>query len=146
MRKVNFALLLLALSGCTASPPSVKDVAILSTPPVLDKITFHTVQERYLVVYPEFRFHSADGNVVAIHRDMLSSTSPTALNFMSDSRIDISPEQQKKGAVFVGGFHCGPEQYQVQVRAYLIDSNHNHSNSLDYTIDCSKALPEPGKS
>ncbi|GEM_PF-2363268 len=145
MHKINFTLLLLTLGGC-ANPPTVKDVAILSTPPVLDKVTFHTVQERYLVVYPEFRFHSADGNVVAIHREMLSSTSPSPINFMSDSRIDISAEQQKKGAVYVGGFHCGPEQYQVQVRAYLIDSNHNHSNSLDYTIDCSAQLPEPGKS
>jgi len=135
MRKLNSTLLLLALAGC-ATPPSVKDVAILTTPPVLDQITYHTAQERYLVVYPEFRFHTADGNVVAIHREILSNDSPVAINFMSDSRIDISVEQQKKGAVYVGGYHCGPEQYHIQVRAYLIDSNHNHSNSLDYTINC----------
>ena len=139
MRKLAPSLLLLVLAGCTTPPAAIQNVSLLSTPPVLEQVTYHTVQERYLVVYPEFHFHAAEGNVVAIHREMISNDSPKALNFMSDSRIDISPEQQKKGAVYVGGWHCGPEQYHVQVRAYLIDANHNHSNSVDYEIACAGA-------
>ena len=140
MRKLNLSLLLLTLTGC-ATTPTLPTANLLSQPPVLDKITYHTTMERYLVVYPEFRFHAPDGNVVAIHREILSNDSPQPVNFMSDSRIDISADQQKSGAVYVGGFHCGPEHYNVQVRAYLIDSNHNHSNSLDYTIACTGTPP-----
>jgi len=143
MRTLKIALPLLALAGCAAPPPQldIRNSALLSKPPVLDQITYHTALERYTVVYPEFHFHAEDGNVVAIHREIISNDSPVAFNFMSDGRIDISAEQQKKGAVFVGGWHCGPEQYHLQLRAYLIDSNHNHSNSMDYAITCPAIVP-----
>ncbi len=135
MRKTCLTLALAVLAGCS-TPPVVKDAAPPSSPPVLEQITYHTVQERYLVVYPEFHFHSADGTVDAIHREIVSTDSPTPLRFVSDDRIIISAEQQKKGAIYVGGWHCGPEHYQVQLRAYLIDSNKNHSNTVDYSINC----------
>jgi len=139
MRTLKLALPLLALAGCAEPPPQldIRNHPLLSAKPVIDEVTFHTGKERYLVVYPEFHFHAADGNVVAIHREIIATDAPTPFNFLSDSRIDISAEQQKKGAVYVGGFHCGAEAYHVQLRAYLIDSNHNHSNAVDYAIDCS---------
>lgn len=104
---------------------------------MLESISIRHQMERYPVVYPEFHFHAIDGNVNAIHREILSTNSPTPLNFVSDARIDISAEKQRSGAVYVGGWHCGPEKYEVQLRAVLIDSTGNRSNPLEYHIDCS---------
>ena len=138
MRKISLSLLFVFLAGCSQSPSALKDIASpLSNKPVIDQVTYRTAQEQHLVVYPELHFRAPEGNVVAIHREIISSDSPMMpAAFLSDSRVDISPEQQKRGAIYVGDWKCGPERYQVQLRAYLIDSNHNHSNSIDYSINC----------
>ncbi len=133
MRKACLCVLLLALAGCSSHPANQQ----ANSPPVIDEVTYRTAQERYPVVYPELHFRSADGNVVAIHREMMSSVTPKEMvNFISDSPVAISPDQQKQGAVFTGSWQCGPDRYRAQLRAYLIDTNHNHSNAVDYWIDC----------
>ena len=139
MRKISLSLLFVFLAGCSQSPPGLKDIAppLAGDRPVIDQVTYRTAQDQHLVVYPEFHFRSAEGNVVAIHREIISNDSPMMpVNFLSDARVDISPEQQMRGAIYVGDWKCGPERYNVQLRAYLIDSNHNHSNAVDYTINC----------
>lgn len=117
------------LAGC-AGPREA------TTPPVLDEIAFHTAIDRYPVIYPEFHFHAKDGNVIAIHRDLLSTNAPKPIKIHEDSVIAISPDQQKKGAVYVGGWPCGPEIYTADLQAYLLDANGNHSNTVPYKINC----------
>jgi len=131
--RVNFFLIFLAvtMTGCAETPQPK------GTAPVLDSITFHKVLERYTVIYPEFNFHSADGNVVAIHREIVSSNKPDGhLNFNPDATIHISADQQRKGATYVGGWPCGPETYVVTLQAYLTDENGNRSNVMKYAIPC----------
>lgn len=139
MRKISLSLLLMVLAGCSSSPPGLKDIAppLAGNKPVIDQVTYRTAQDQHLTVYSELHFRAPEGNVVAIHREIISNDSPMMpVSFLSDSRVDISPEQQKRGAIYVGDWKCGPERYRVQLRAYLIDSNHNHSNAVDYSIDC----------
>jgi hypothetical protein len=125
--------LMLAVTGCALPPPPAP---AKGTAPVLDSISLRKAMERYPAIYPEFHFHAVDGNVNAIHREIISSTAPIPLNFMSDARIIISADQQKKGAVYVGGWKCGPEIYDVTLKAYLIDENGNRSNAMEYSIHC----------
>jgi hypothetical protein len=120
------------LAEIVARKPSGQGVA-----PVLDFIGFRQTVERYTVVYPEFHFHSSDGNVVAIHRELVATNrlagSP-AIN--QNGFVSIPADQQRKGAVYVGGWHCGPEAYAATLKAFLVDTNGNHSNALEYTVHC----------
>ena len=104
-------------------------------PPVLDKITLRDSVERYETIYPTFYFHAPGGDVVELHRRIVWSNSANQ-NFNPVSRIDIDPLEQKKGAVWVGSWGCGPEPYTTRVSAYLLDRRGNTSNSVEYTIVC----------
>lgn len=137
MRKISLSLLFVFLAGCSSSPPALKGIAPLANKPVIDEVTYRTAQDQNQIVYPELHFRAPEGNVVAIHREIISNDSPMMpVHFLSDARVDINPEQQKRGAIYVGDWKCGPDHYHVQLRAYLIDSNHNHSNAVDYSINC----------
>ena len=140
MRTACLSMLLVALAGCSSQPPDLRGFAPTNSKPVIDEVTYRTTdQDSNPVIYPELHFRSADGNVVAIHRELVSNDSPKALvNFVSDGPVAVSPDQQKRGAVYAGGWHCGSDKYRAQLRAYLIDTNHNHSNTVDYSIDCSE--------
>jgi hypothetical protein len=110
---------------------------------VLDKVSVRTEIQRYQVNYPTFYFHDPDGDVVEVHRTILSSE-PSDMKINPVSRFRIDAEQQKQGAVWVGGWRCGPNPSKATVRAYLTDSHGNNSNALDYTVVCpgSSALPQ----
>lgn len=140
MRKACLSALLLALAGCSGQSPALQAIDSIDSKPVIDQVTYRTTdQDNNPVIYPELHFRSPDGNVVAIHRELISQDSPKALlNFVSDGPVAIGPDQQKKGAVYSGGWKCGADKYRAQLRAYLIDTNHNHSNTVDYSIDCAE--------
>lgn len=140
MRQACLSALLLTLAACSSQPANLQAVAPINSPPVIDQVTYRTTdQDHRPVIYPELHFRSADGNVVAIHRELVSNDSPKALvNFISDSPVSIGPDQQKQGAVFNSVWQCGADQYRAQLRAYLIDTNHNHSNTVDYSIVCAE--------
>lgn len=126
------AAVLLAAGGTLASETSAPQQ---DEGPVLEAITQHQIVLRYQVIYPEFHFHDASGNVHFFHRELVTTNAPK-LSFDPDGVVSISAEQQKKGAVLVGQWNCGPETYFVTLRAFLIDLDGRHSNSLEYTIHC----------
>ena len=130
----SIALTGLPLAGCTP-PASVREAFRPGKEPAIDSVVLRPTGP---VVYADLHFHSPDGNVVAIHRDILSSDAAQPLHVLSDTRIDADSEQQKTGAVFTDRYPCGADHYHATIRAYLIDSNHNHSNSQDYQINCAE--------
>jgi hypothetical protein len=117
-------------AAATARPIWAQDSA-----PVLDAITLRSELERYEVVYPEFHFHDPSGSVRFIHREILATDAPKALS-VHDGVIAISADQQKKGATYVGGWHCGPESYYVTLRAFVMNLEGLKSNAVQYTIHC----------
>lgn len=90
---------------------------------------------RYPVIYPEFHFHDPSGTVRFIHREVVTTDAPKPLN-PHDGVIDISANQQIKGATYVGGWHCGPESYYVILRAFVVNLSGGKSNTIEYTIHC----------
>jgi hypothetical protein len=134
MRQLRFVLLLplFALASCTP-PRSVVEAFSPGTAPAIDSVVLRPTGP---VVYADLHFHSPDGNVVAIHRDILSTDSVQPLHVLSDTRVDADAAVQKTGAVFTDRYPCGADHYHAVIRAYLIDSNHNHSNTQDYQINC----------
>jgi hypothetical protein len=127
MRKSLAILVLpLLLAGCHPSQ-SVVEAFSSGSPPVLDSVTPKGG------TLADFRIHSADGNVVVLHREVTDSVVPRA---PVDASVDIDPERQKVGASFSEGWSCQGEKGRQTIRAYLIDGNHHHSNMVDYTVDC----------
>lgn len=125
-------LLGLALAGCATT-----EVAS-GPPPVLQKIVLREDVQRYDHIYPTFYFQAEGGDVVEVHREIVSSDGLRD-KFNPVSKLNINADQQKIGAVWVGGWGCGPNPSKTQVRAYLVDRRGNHSNSLDYTVVCKGA-------
>jgi hypothetical protein len=118
------------------SAVAVSDIASAqNSGPVIDSVTTRTVMRRYETVYPDFHFHDPSGSVRFIHRAILSTNSPKPLT-IHDGVIDISPEQQIKGAVYTGGWTCGPESYFLTVQAFVINLDGQKSNTVEYTIQC----------
>ena len=90
---------------------------------------------RYPVVYPEFHFHDPSGTARFIQREVVATNAPKALP-VNDGVIDISANQQIRGATYVGGWHCGPESYYVALRAFILNLEGGKSNIVEYTIHC----------
>jgi hypothetical protein len=107
-------------------------------PPHLDRVELRATVQRYEKIYPTFYFHAPGGDVVAVRRQIVSATGANR-NFNPVSRIDIAPDQQKRGAVWVGGWGCGPNASATTVRAFLLDRRGNKSNELEYTVVCKGA-------
>ena len=106
-----------------------------NTGPVIDFVSMRTETQRYQTVYPEFHFHDPSGTVRFIHRELMATDSPKPLS-VNDGVIDISPAQQMKGAVFSGGWACGPESYYLTIQAFVMNLDGQKSNVVEYTIHC----------
>jgi len=106
-----------------------------NTGPVIDSVSMRSVMQRYETIYPEFHFHDPSGTVRFIHREVTTTNSPKTLT-VRDGVIDISPDQQMRGAVYTGGWPCGPESYYVTIQAYLMNLEGQKSNVVEYTIHC----------
>jgi hypothetical protein len=106
-----------------------------NTGPVIDSVSMRTVTQRYETIYPDFHFHDPSGSVRFIHREITATNSPKPLT-IRDGVINISAEQQIKGAVYTGGWTCGPESYYLTVQAFVINLDGQKSNVVEYTIHC----------
>jgi hypothetical protein len=105
--------------------------------PVIDSVTLREDDGgRYPVIYPEFHFHDSSGTVRYIHREVITTNSPKPLLPHTDAVVDISVNQQRQGATFVGGWHCGAESYYVTLRAFMMSLAGTKSNVVEYTIHC----------
>ena len=137
MRTLFAACLLMPalLSGCR-TPQSMVEAFTKGGPPVLESARSSLVHDPGPTVVTEFRFHSADGNAVALHREILTSDLQDPPPSLSDRTIDVDPDRQREGAVFSVRWSCGPGQRSLRMQAELIDSNHHHSNPAEYAIDC----------
>lgn len=123
------------LAGAAAVALPVLAAAQQGTP-VIESVTMHEDDGgRYPVIYPEFHFHDPSGTVRFIHREIVSTNAPKPLR-IQDGVIDISPDQQIRGATYVGGWRCGPESYYVTVRAFIMNLAGSKSNEVQYTIHC----------
>jgi len=123
-------------AGATVFAVAISAIASAqNTGPVIDSVTLRTVTQRYETVYPDFHFHDPSGTVRFIHRVVTATNSPKSLK-VQDGVIDISPEQQIKGAVYTGGWTCGPESYYVTLQAFVLNLDGQKSNTVEYTIHC----------
>jgi hypothetical protein len=103
--------------------------------PVIDSVTLRKEMERYEVFYPEFHFHDASGSTQFIHRELIATDSTKVYN-LRNGLISISPEQQAKGATYVGRWRCGAESYYVTIQAFMMNLAGLKSNVVEYTIHC----------
>lgn len=125
----------LALAGCRP-PDSFREALTSGTAPVIDSVQAKLAANGPPAVIAQIDFRSSDGNVVAIHRELVTADATQPRGFLSDTGIDVSADQQKRGAVYLDRWSCSEAPIHAKVRAYLIDSNHHHSNTVDYAIDC----------
>jgi len=89
------------------------------------------------VIVPEFHFIAPNGNAILLHREIVASSSQTNnRNFNPSAPINVPAQAQKEGAVFSGGWGCGTEQYYTTVTAYILDTDGNRSNEVQYTVHC----------
>jgi hypothetical protein len=103
--------------------------------PVIDSVIMRKEMQRYETIYPEFHFHDPSGTVRFIHREVTATSSLKPLT-VRDGVIDISAEQQMRGAVYSGGWPCGPESYYVTIQAFVMNLDGQKSNVVEYTIHC----------
>jgi hypothetical protein len=106
-----------------------------NTGPVIDSVTMRTEMQRYETIYPDFHFHDPSGTVHFIHREITATNSPKTLT-IRDGVINVSAEQQMKGAIYTGGWKCGPESYYVTLQAFVMNLEGQKSNVVEYTIHC----------
>jgi len=122
-----------ALADVSGPTPAI---APKGQPPVIESVNLRVVTMRYMTVYPDFAFHDPDGDVWFIRRMLVATDLKRPLNINLDGLINILPDTQKQGAVYTGGWDCGPEKYYATLRAYMVDHAGNVSNTVEYTIHC----------
>jgi hypothetical protein len=124
-----------ALFAIISAVASTVVASAQNTGPVIDSVSMRTQMQRYETIYPEFHFHDPSGTVRFIHREITATSSPKSLK-VHDGVIDISPDQQMRGAVYTGGWPCGPESYYVTIQAFVLNLDGQKSNTVEYTIHC----------
>lgn len=150
MRPLHFFILIgaaFSIAGCTEVPtPGLLLTSLTTTQPlnpvsskpggpVITSVTAIIVSANRII--PEFHFIAPNGNAVMLHREIVASTSPTNnRNFNPTALIDVNAQAQKQGAIFSGGWGCGTDRYFTTVKAYMLDSDGNRSNEVQYTVHC----------
>jgi hypothetical protein len=128
----------------TSKPPTMTAIQpvnpVSSKPggPIIQSITAQVPTRGALVsnlIIPEFHFLAPNGNAVLIHREMVE-TSGNDIRVNPSGVINIPADAQKKGAVLGGGWNCATRPYYVTMRAWIMDSDGNRSNEVQYTIHC----------
>ncbi|HMI95053.1 MAG TPA: aspartyl protease family protein [Micropepsaceae bacterium] len=108
--------------------------------PILQSVTVRTnvraANGRVIDVVPDFHFTAPNGNAIIIHRELVDTNGAISQTDIPDGTIRIPAEAQKKGAVLSGGWTCGKNVYYVTIRAFVMDSDGNRSNPMEYTIHC----------
>jgi hypothetical protein len=89
-----------------------------------------------LDIVPDFHFVAPKGNAVLLHREVIDSSAPSSVHINPASAITTPADAQKRGAVISGGWRCGPQPYYVTAKAYIMDSDGNRSNEVQYTVHC----------
>jgi len=87
------------------------------------------------LIVPEFHFVAPNGNAALIHRELVA-TSASNIQFPASIAINIPAAAQKQGAVVAGNWNCNTNPYYVTLRAWLMDTDGNRSNEVQYTIHC----------
>ncbi len=126
-----------ALGGCASNvgTPAPDLTAAAGPPPVLDAITIRGgTRNNFPFPIPEFHFHAPNGDVVYIERELVETNGP--FEQTRGAPINLPADLQRRGAVFAGGWPCGPNVYHATMRAYLIARSGQRSNAMTYTIHC----------
>ena len=87
-----------------------------------------------LTIYQDIFFHDDDGDVARVDYEVVSTTAADVS--VEGGTIDISPAEQRSGAMITGEWGCGSENYEVTLRVTLTDKLGNVSKPLDYTMVC----------
>jgi hypothetical protein len=87
-------------------------------------------------IIPDFHFTAPNGNAIVVHRTLVETSGAIAQTQLRDAAIAIPAEAQKRGAVQSGGWVCGTAVYYVTLRAFIMDSDGNKSNTVEYTFHC----------
>ena len=124
----------------TKSRPAVTGPLSPASAPVLKSVTMRmNVPDRngiVVSVVPDFHFVAPNGNAIVLRRELVDTNGAIAQTQIASETINIPAEAQKRGAVLSGGWRCGLAQYYVTLRAYIMDSDGNRSNAIEYTIHC----------
>jgi hypothetical protein len=124
----------------TKSTPAVTAPLSAASAPVLQAVTMRMnvpLGNGFVMsVVPDFHFMAPNGNAIVLPRELVDTNGAIAQTQIASETINIPAEAQKKGAVLSGGWRCGVAQYYVTLRAYIMDSDGNRSNSIEYTIHC----------
>ena len=83
----------------------------------------------------QFHFVAPNGNAVLLHRDV-ATTSANNFTLTPNQAINIQSDAQKQGAMITAGWNCNANAYYVTFKAYLMDSDGNRSNEVQYTVHC----------
>jgi hypothetical protein len=134
----------IALVACQT--PNTKSTAAVTAPlnsasaPVLQSVTIRkdvpAGNGLVMSFVPDFHFIAPNGNAIVLRRELVDTNGAIAQTQIMSETINIPAEAQKRGAVLSGGWRCGVAQYYVTLRAYIMDSDGNRSNSIEYTIHC----------
>lgn len=94
-----------------------------------------------LFIVQEIAFHSAKGNATRLHFSLVSVSTSAARVTVSDHPIKSLSVRQQRGTFIVATFRCGRFQksYSHVTRATIIDADGEHSNSVDFTVNCNLA-------
>jgi len=83
----------------------------------------------------QFHFVAPNGNAVVLHRET-TATSGNNPNPMPNQAINTPTEAQKRGAIVTIGSNCDAGPSYTTYRAYVMDSDGNRSNEVQYTVHC----------
>lgn len=87
-----------------------------------------------LTIYQDIHFHDSDGDVIRVDYEIVSATISGVS--VEGGAIDISPAEQKSGAIITGEWGCGGETYEVTLSVTFTDKLGNRSDPFEYTMAC----------
>ena len=87
-------------------------------------------------IRPQFHFVAANGNAAVLLHLAVLKTNANNINLGPATAVVVPAEAQKTGAVISSNWRCNLGTYYVTMSAYIMDSDGNKSNEVQYTVHC----------
>jgi hypothetical protein len=136
----------LTLTAChsfarlSKAEPPLRPASPSPATPILQEVVIRAnvgnINAPYFSFVPDFHFVAPNGNAAVLHRELVATSGRYDKTLLDNEVINIPAAAQREGAMISGGWRCGSARYSVTSRAYVIDTDGNHSNAIDYTFHC----------
>jgi hypothetical protein len=122
---------------------SEREPASSAAAPHIDWVTLREErQDGHVFIVQKIGYHSLKGNANNLHLQLISVSGPDARIRLRDHAIRAPRPRQQRGTFLIVRFDCErlDKSYSYVQQATIMDADSEHSNAVEFAVDCNLAF------